>query len=121
MRYFVDHEGNIRGLCVVDDPVNPDNLQILELDLDPGQSRFYYLVAGELVLNVTAYKAFQETKLKEKYALSQDLVSPDRWEAYSADQKTEVAAYRASLRGLPHRTGWPNIPDSDWPVEPVVP
>ena len=40
-------------------------------------------------------------------AASDALVTPDRWEGYSAARRKEIAAYRQTLRDAPKQKGWP--------------
>jgi hypothetical protein len=47
MRYFV-HQDNTLSVCIVDDPVNPDNLLIVEIEKLPAPLEFCTWVDGDL-------------------------------------------------------------------------
>lgn len=43
-------------------------------------------------------------------------VLPDRWEAYTAEQRSAWSAYRQALRDIPEQAGFPF--DISWPTKP---
>lgn len=44
-------------------------------------------------------------------------VLPDRWEAYTAQQKSQWTSFRQALRDIPSQVGYPTV--IDWPQSPV--
>lgn len=44
-------------------------------------------------------------------------VLPDRWETYTAEQKSEWSTFRQALRDIPSQAGYPTV--IDWPQSPV--
>jgi len=121
MKYFVDSNGNLHGQVLADEPVNPNQFRIVDLDLPMDKAHLYVLDPKlGLIPDMVKYELEQRKRRDADLSVSDRLVYPDRWERYSEDQRKLVSDYRQNLRDLPSLPDWPVIKEDLWPRMPSV-